>query len=291
MITLEQARAFDALARHGTFAAAAAALNKRHTAIVYALRTLEDQTGLGLLDRRGYRTRLTPAGERILLHVRHLLAAERALDNACVEARTGWEPSIRLVFDGIFPVEPIVGAVDAVASATSSIRVDVSSEFLDGVERAFEEEEADFMIAVLSPKNEALRSRRLAPIRARLVAHRHHPLARSRRRLEESDLRAHVLLTVRGSDPRLSLSTVGIDAPMTVRLADFHAKKAGILAGTGFGWMPEYLVTRELERGTLVCLSWHGASVHAFEPRLYWRSGRRLGRAGRLVVDTLTAAT
>ena len=41
-LTLDQARALDALARHGTFARAAAALNKRHTAVLYAVRTLEE---------------------------------------------------------------------------------------------------------------------------------------------------------------------------------------------------------------------------------------------------------
>jgi len=76
-VTLEQARALDALARHGTFAAAAKALHKGHTAVLYALRTLEEQTELALLDRRGYRTRLTAAGERVLEHCRKLLAAER----------------------------------------------------------------------------------------------------------------------------------------------------------------------------------------------------------------------
>ena len=51
VVTLDQARALDALALHGTFAKAAAALHKQHTAVLYALRTLEAQTGLALLDR------------------------------------------------------------------------------------------------------------------------------------------------------------------------------------------------------------------------------------------------
>lgn len=286
-ITLEQARALDAFARGGTFMRAAATLHKRHTAVLYALRTLEEQTGLTLLDRRGYRTKLTLAGERLLEHARRLLAAERDFDAACVEIKTGWEPELSLVFDGIFPVEPILAATSAIAREGASTRVDVSSEFLAGVERAFVEREAELMIAVLPPQVEGLRVVRLSPIRALLVAHREHPLARERRALEPEELASHVLLTVRGSDPRLQLSTRGIDPPIAVRLNDFHAKKAGILARMGFGWMPEHLVDRELERGTLVTLSWKDASVHAFEPRLYYRAGRPLGRAARLVVDSL----
>ncbi len=289
-VTLEQARALDALARHGTFAKAASALRKRHTAVLYAVKTLEEQTGLALLDRAGYRTRLTVAGERILVHARALLDAERQLDAACAEIRTGWEPELRLVFDGIFPVEPVLDVVAEIARAGASTRVDVSSEFLAGVERAFVESEADMMIAVLPPSSPDLRVIRLAPIRARLVAHKDHPLAarsKSGAELEETELAAHVLLTVRGSDPRLQLSTRGLEPPIAVRLADFHAKKAGILAKLGYGWMPEHLVASELERGTLVPLVWKKENVHVFEPRLYLRAGRQHGRAARLVVDAL----
>ena len=50
-VSLEQARALDALARHGTFVAAADALHKGHTAVLYAVQSLERQTGLTLLDR------------------------------------------------------------------------------------------------------------------------------------------------------------------------------------------------------------------------------------------------
>jgi DNA-binding transcriptional LysR family regulator len=297
-ITLDQARALDALARHGTFARAAAALHKRHTAVLYAIKTLEEQTDLVLLDRRGYRTRLTPAGERILVHAQKLLGAERELEDACVEIRTGWEPKLELVFDGIFPVEPILDVAFAIAKEGASTRVDVSTEFLAGVERAFVAADADLMITVLPPISSDLRVVRLAPIRARLVAHRDHPLARAGRDLEPDELAAHVLLTVRGSDPRLQLSTSGlepkarrdlVEPPIAVRLNDFHAKKAGILARMGYGWLPEHLAQNELRRGVLVPLRWKNASVHVFEPRLFWRAGRPLGRAARLVVDRLKA--
>lgn len=296
-VTLEQARALDALARHGTFARAATALSKRHTAILYALKTLEEQSGVTLLDRRGYRTRLTPSGTRVLGVAQKLLAAARELEDTCAEIRTGWEPDLRLVFDGIFPVEPILEVVGDIARAGASTRVDVSTEFLAGVERAFVDGDADLMIAVIAPHASDLRVVRLAPIRARLLAHREHPLARLRREISAADLAAHVLLTVRGSDPRLQLSTGDLDhgrgdaydQTIKFRLNDFQAKKAGLLARLGYGWMPDHLVREELRRRELVPLRWRGASVHVFEPRLYYRSGRPLGRAARLVVDRLKA--
>jgi DNA-binding transcriptional LysR family regulator len=289
-ITLEQARALDALARHGTFAAAATALRKRHTAVLYAMRTLEEQTDLRLLDRRGYRTRLTDAGARLLEECRRLLAAERSFDATVHDLRGGWEPQLRIVFDGVVPAEPIVREVVRIADRGPT-RVHVSAEFLAGVEAAFVRDEADVMISVVPPEAMALDSRPMPPIRALLVAHATHPLSLARRPLSRDALAGHVLVSVRGSDPRLELPTASVEPRSAVSLNDFAAKKSAIVAGTGYGWLPEYLVEKELAKGTLRRVRWEGESLHAFSPRLYTRVGRRLGRAASQVVERLLEAS
>ena len=286
-VTLEQARALDAFERLGTFARAAEELHKGHTAVLYALRTLEEQTRLTLLDRRAYRTRLTPAGMRVLERCRKLLEAERALEALCLEIQSGWEPSLRIVFDGIFPVAPILRVVKLIAEDKAPTKMDVAAEFLAGVEATFLAEEADLMISVLPPASPQLRALALAPIRAVLVAHRTHALTQGRRERSSDELASHVLLTVRGSDPRLQLSTMGLEQQSTVRLNDFASKKVGLLTGMGFGWMPEYLIDDELRRGKLVRVRWKGESTHTFAPRLYHHAGRPLGRAASRVIDEL----
>jgi DNA-binding transcriptional LysR family regulator len=289
-VTLEQARALAALAQHGTFAKAAQALRKRHTAVLYALRSLEEQTELELLDRRGYRTRLTSAGQRVLEQCHKLLAAEQELEAAVRDIRGGWEPRLRVVFDGIFPAQPIVDVVGKLAAARAPTRVDVSAEFLSGVEEAFFRDEADVMISVLPPAATSLVARRLPPIRSFLVAHARHPLARARTRLSSKDLEGHVLLVVRGADPRLLLSTASLEPRSTVVLADFSTKKGAVLSGVGFGWMPEYLVAREIDRGTLRVLRWTGASTHLFHPCLYLRRGSPPGRAAAMLIRAMGGA-
>lgn len=290
--TLEQARALDAVARHGTFARAAASLGKRHTAVVYAIAGLERVTGLVVLDRSKNPSTLTAEGERLLALARRVLDAERELLAASAEMRTGWEADLKVVIDGIFPVTPILHAVRALAAAGATTRISVTTEFLDGVERAFYDEGADVMIAVLPPERTlGLRVVRLPPIRTRLVAHRQHPLARAAA-LETSDLSAHTLLTVRGSGPKLVLPTSVITKGASVRLNDFHAKKAAIMACLGYGWMPEHLVGKELRSRQLEVLAWGPAlRGHLFEPRLYYRGTGKLGRASRFLVDAMKSAT
>jgi DNA-binding transcriptional LysR family regulator len=285
-VTIEQARAFDALARHGTYQRAAKALRKAHTALVYAIQSLEEQTELELLDRRGYRTKLTPAGERVLEQCRKLLACERELASVCAEIKTGWEPTLRVVFDGVFPAEPILRLVGQLRREGAPTRFQITAEFLEGVERTFVQGEMDAMIAVLPATTPGVRSMKLPALRARLVAHKGHPLAKQHR-LTRDDLAAHVLITVRGSDPRLQLATSQLDATSSVQLHDFAAKKAAILQGIGFGWLPDHLIARELRKGDLVALPLDKGSTHTFSPMLHVRESGHAGRATQRLIDEL----
>lgn len=286
-VTLEHARALDALATTGTLQKAAAALHKGHTAVLHALRSLEAQTELQLLDRTGYRLRLTPAGDRVLDHCRRLLAAERDLVAACREMRSGWEPSLRVVFDGLLPAEPILRVVGDLAAERAPTRVHVAAEFLGGVEESFARQRADLMLAVLPARDTSLVAHVLPAVPARLVAHRGHPLAKLRGTVRAADLEGHLLLTVHGSDPRLELPTAQLEARSTALLNDFVAKKEAILAGIGFGWLPDHLARRELRAGTLRTLKFEAGFEHTFTPRLYLREPRHLGRAARRFVEAL----
>jgi DNA-binding transcriptional LysR family regulator len=288
-VTLDQARALDALARHGTFAKAAAALRKQHTGVLYALRALEESTGLTLLDRTGYRTKLTPAGELVLAQCRRLLDAERDLATLCEVMRTGWEPRLGIVFDGVVPAEGLLRVVGELAREGVPTRLTVTAEFLGGVEEAFVRAEADVMISVLPPQTVSLRARAMPPVRSLLVAHRKHPLVARGAAVTDEELRAQVLLVVRGSDPRLRLSTAALEVTTVVSLNDFHAKKTSLLDGLGYGWMPEHLIAKELRRGTLARVRWKAGSTHTFHPHVYTHGERAPGRAAQRVIDALVA--
>ena len=282
-ITLEQARALDALDRRGTFAGAAAELKRGHTSVLYAIKTLEDTLEFAVLDRSGYRTRLTVRGRRVLDGCRALLAAEAELSQAIVELRAGWEPALCVVFDGIVPIDPLLRAVGRLVAEHVPTRIDVRAEFLTGVEAAFDLNAADLMIAVIPPRDATLSTIELAPLPASLVARADHALARGHH--DERAIRGHMLLTVRGSDPRLDLSTSAIEARSTIHLNDFASKRAAILAGIGFGWLPDVLIAPELAAGTLRRIRWSRASTHVFQPRLYHRG--HVGPAARQLIQAL----
>ena len=70
--------AFEAIARHGHFARAAAELFLTASAVSHRIRSLEAQLGMRLLDRDSHGVRVNENGARLLLEVRAALAALQA---------------------------------------------------------------------------------------------------------------------------------------------------------------------------------------------------------------------
>jgi DNA-binding transcriptional LysR family regulator len=276
-ITLEQARTLSAVARLGSFAKAAAELRKVHTAVLYAVKQLEEEVGLTLVDRSGYRATLTPLGRRVLEHCERMLAAEGELARFCETARLGHEPSLVVVYDGLLPVAPILTAVRAASEASPATRIALFSEYLGDVEARAAREQAGLVLAVVPLQAPLAEAVKLAPLPSVLVAAKGHPLTQMKR-LSAEALAAHPYLTVRGSDQRLRMSTSPLDKVSEFRMSDFHAKRVALLAGMGWGWMPEYLVTQDLARKRLVVLGWGERGRHIFEPVLHRRHAA--GEAG-----------
>lgn len=81
LATIDTARfqAFLAVAQHGSFTAAAVALNISQPAVSQHVAKLEREVGATLLERSARRVALTPAGEVLLMHARRLLTG---LDDA-----------------------------------------------------------------------------------------------------------------------------------------------------------------------------------------------------------------
>lgn len=289
-ITLEQARTLDAVARHGSFAKAAAALHKVHSAVVYSLKGLEDAVGVALFDRSGYRAALTPFGRRVLEHCQRLIATEAELEAMCRAARAGHEPDLRVVFDGLLPVEPLLRAVRRVNAASPPTRVSLTSEFLDAVEARAEEDGAELMVTVVPVARAIGPTWPLPPLVSWLVAHAEHPLA-ALKRPGAADLGKHPFLTVRASDQRLAMSTSTVDKASEFKLSDFPAKRSALLARMGYGWMPDHLVRADLARGRLVVLPFGpGRGRHEFRPVLHCRQAAAGGKAAEVFVAAMTAA-
>jgi DNA-binding transcriptional LysR family regulator len=291
-ITLDAIETLEAIQETGSFAGAAQRLHKVQSAVSYSIRQLEESLGVTLFDRSGHRAQLTEVGRAILEEGRLLLSRARRLETLAARFQDRWEPRLEVVIDGILPIQPILQVLKRMADEAVPTRIQVKVEFLGGVQDRFEKDKADLMLVKDYTPSTALIPHRLPEVEAVLVASREHPLARSETPLELVELHRHVELTVHDpSESRRLLNNPHLFGNERVFfLSDFLTKKAAILQGLGFGWMPLYLVEEELIAGNLREVPYRGGSRFRFTPALVHPADRPLGRAGQRFLELLAAA-
>jgi len=286
-VDLEALQALDAVIRHGGYAQAAVQLNKVSSALSYQIRKLEDQLRLPLLDRSGYRVRLTPEGEAVLAEGRRLLQQAGRIEAIAEQLGSGWEARLLVVVDGILPLADTLQALKRLADEGVPTSVQLKIEFLGGVQYRFGKERADLMLAKDYVPDPACRAQALAPVECVLCVAPGHPLAALDHPATLADLQSHVELTVQDSSERGGDRNL-FGGERVFHLSGFVAKRQALLMGMGFGWLPRYLADEHLADGSLRELAYEGGSRYRFTPWLVERLDRPPGRAGRRLVDLLS---
>src|ERR1700730_13796636 len=103
-LTLHQLLCFDAVVREGSFQAAAAKLHRTHPSVFSAIKNLEAQLGLSLLDRNAYRVAPTAAGRSFHARTRVFLDELSHLRNHAAQLAMGEETELRVVIGDLCPL-------------------------------------------------------------------------------------------------------------------------------------------------------------------------------------------
>ena len=288
-ITIEQARAFQSIVKHGTIQKAATSLNKAHSAVMYLVKSLEKQLEIELFDRSGYRNKITEEGELILKYCEQLLRAQENIKHVCLKIKEGWEPSLKLVYDGVIDFNIICDALLKLNEAEVPTELTVLSSHLDEVENTFSLSNADIMVTVLPIKQSKLASVPMRSIKMYLVAHKSHQLSLYKKDIiRKSDLRKHTLIKIAGSSYKLGLSTEELGTS-TFLVNDFNAKKQALIRGLGYGWMPEYMIKDEINRGELKKVRTQIPNESIILPQLYYKDEELLGNTTQELLNYLRA--
>src|SRR5215471_1488867 len=96
-VTVHQLVCFDAVVTEGSFQAAAAKIRRAQPSVSLAVKNLEGQLGLSLLDRSGYRVTLTAAGRSFHARTRVFLDELRGLKSHARQLAMGEEDELRIV--------------------------------------------------------------------------------------------------------------------------------------------------------------------------------------------------
>lgn len=281
--------ALDTVVREGSVAKAALRLHRAQSAISYQIKQLELQLGLTLLDRDGYRVKLTSAGEVILSEGRRLLIQANQLEVLAQELNQEWEAKLLVIIDGILPLQSILKALKNLADEGAPTRVQVKVEFLQGVQHRFEADKADLMIVKDYIPHPHLRAENLSELECVLCVSTTHPLA-GMRNISLAQLQEHTELSVQDSSQSSNDQHI-FGSERVFYLDGFFAKKEALMMGLGYGWMPSFLVRAELKKKQLVEVKFIEDSRYRFTPKMVHHRDQNLGRAGRRLAELLRAET
>lgn len=278
-LSLEAIEIVDAIARHGSFAAAAERLYKVPSTISYAVSKLEDQLGLALFVRNGPRVALTHAGREMLKEGRWLLAAARQLESRMRQISTGFEAEIRLVHDSLIPTSAFNPDICAFEDLNCGTRLRIGSEAMTGTWEMLREGRADLIIAAgEGPPGGGYKAVPVGSLEFAFCVTPTHPLARLQRPLVRDDLLEHTAIVV-GDGARASADrTVGLlMGQRRITVPSMQAKIAAQTAGLGHGFLPRACVRADLEQGVLVELQ----IEQPRPPETFWLawSTERMGEA------------
>lgn len=250
--TLEQWAVLATVVDQGGFAQAAAALNRSQSAVSYSIARLQESLDLPLLVVEGRKSVLTPHGQTLLKRARELLKEMDMLEFMARSLKQGWESELKLVVDAAFPRDRLLRIVEQLRQTCPDTQIQVSDVVLSGAEQAIVEGGADLVVTSRVPPGYL--SDWLLDVTFVAVARTEHPLFQLERELTSTDLVHHVQAVVRDSGTVNPRDEGWLGAERRFTVSSMEASLATVSAGLAFAWLPEHMLTDELQRGALKLL-------------------------------------
>lgn len=292
-VTIDQIRTLRAVAETGSFSAAARKLGRVQAAVSQSIDRLESQLGLRLFDRSSRVPRLTQHGQAIVAVTARVEHGLESLEALVENLREGRETSLSIVIDRLFPTESVVTFAADFAKHHPSVDLVLFTDVLSAVTAHVRERRSAWGIALEDANLEGLNRRAIAEVHLIPVVARGHALASLPGPLEVADLSDTVQIVLGEHEQANDRSSTdhGVFSQRRWRVVDLATKHALILAGLGFGHMPEHVVREDLRRGRLVELRL--AAWGELAPRrslvLVWRREAVFGPVAKWAQARLTS--
>lgn len=264
-MTLDQLTVLVAVADTGSFSAAGRALRRAQSGVSYAVGQLEESLGVALFDRSTRTPGLTEAGRAVLAEARGVLERVARLRGRAQALAGGVEPEVTLAVDPMLPLAALTTVATAFRARWPGVTLRVYTEALGGVAARVLDGTARLGVSAgFGVSGGALAVEPLAQVRLRPVAAAGAALAEAVVGGVVADAEFADAVQIVLTDPSEATrgTSVNVLSRCTWRVADLATKRALIVAGLGWGTLPEHLAAEDLDAGRLVEVtpaSWGGA--------------------------------
>ncbi|MCS6194040.1 LysR family transcriptional regulator [Shewanella baltica] len=284
--TLEQWRILQAVVDFGGYAQAAEKLNKSQSSLNHAVAKLQHQLGIELLEVKGRKAYLTQQGEVLLRRSRHVTQAVNELEQLASNLEQGWEPTLTIAREIIYPMESLVCALNAFLPHSRGTRIIMLDSVITGTQELIQQSKVDIAICAGVPPKGYL-SEPLCEQELYLVCHPSHPLADLGSIEDDKLLAQYLQLVIKDTGVQSNIDIGWLKAEQRWTVSNFHEAKVILNQGIGFCWIPSFLVQEELASGNLVRLHLDGSQKRRIILSLVIPNRDQQGPASKLLASLI----
>jgi DNA-binding transcriptional LysR family regulator len=291
-ITIETLIVIDAIAKQGTYAAAAEQLNKVPSALSYIIQKCEEELGVTLFQKQGRRSILTPAGKHLVTEGRQILSAVQQLADTTKTIANGWEPKIKIAIDSLIDPLPVFEIIQQFLLDHPTVEIDIREEVLHGAWEVLLNDDVDLVIGAPGPvpQHKGLRYEPYLSFDAVFAVSPKHPLAKFTQPIRHDIIANYCTVVVHDTARSAIPWTAGILAKSQffyVPTVEYKIKAQ--LAGIGCGFLPRSRIKHYLNTGQLVELQLSPAP-QPIQSYLAWKivnQGKALATLRRLLLTLI----
>lgn len=264
MLSIQDLAVFVAVAESGSVRNAASLLSRTQPAVSQSIQRLEQAVGFPLLDRSGYRARLTERGEIFLKRARAAVAQSKELQNFADLLSRGNEARLRIAVHGAIATDGWMHLIDEISQRFPDTVLELRRGEGNAPLRWLLEEQVDLAIAIGEPTHRdatALDRKPLGEIAFVNVVRTSNLVS-----TPEQDLALlPQILVADFDDPAASFGVV--EGHRYWRVGDHQIKLAAIVAGSGWGAVPAWMARDDLASKVLSTITYRGirsSGTHAY---------------------------
>jgi DNA-binding transcriptional LysR family regulator len=257
-LNLDHLLVIDAIATHGSFAAAAQVLHRVPSALTYSVQKLEQDLAVQLFDRSGHKAVLTAAGMALLRDGRYLLDAARELESRVQRIAAGVEVELRIAVSDLIDWQLLYAGLNVFYAQGFGTRLRVSTEVFGGCWDALVDGRADLVIGAPGdgPAGGGYVTHAMGVAEFVFAVAPDHPLANYPEPLQPVDIVQFRAVSAADSSRHLPARTSGlINGQDVLTVPHMTAKLLAQEAGLGVGYLPKALAIAAQASGRLVIKS------------------------------------
>lgn len=254
-MTLDQMRMLVQIAESGSVLAAAENLNRTQPTVSVAIRKMEEEFDLQILDRGSYRASLTPAGEALYRQARRVLQQAETFSTTARQLAVGHEAEMRVAIEASCPMALALNLLRVCEQQFPETEFILRGETLWGALERLRDGDVDLAITPWLEEDYSLDSYQLTTSQLITVAAPGFAERYTRGALQLDHLHAAVQVVVRDSSRKPPEASFGkFEAGRHWYVNDHQTKKEILLAGMGWGRLHRHMIEQELTAERLVPL-------------------------------------